>query len=174
MILCKDNFSGFFKPRGIFKMIVRKSGKIIEHYEDKNLIVNNAKLLMAHLIGGDTNGKFITSIAFGTNGTQPTPDDTMITNAFMKPVSNVAYPGYEMEEVNWGPILGLPNDLFTEWLGYQVRFDWELLTSEDNGQAISEFGLLSGNQTLFARKNRNSPIHKAPDISIEGSWIIVF
>jgi hypothetical protein len=161
-------------PRGIFKMTVRKAGKIIEHYEDHNLIVNNAKLLMAHLIAGDTTGKFITNIAFGTDGTPPTPDDTRITNPFSKPVSSVSYPGYLTEEVNWGPILGLPNDLTTEWLGYQVQFNWELLTSEDNGQGIREFGLLSGNETLFNRKTRDNPIYKASDISIEGSWIITF
>jgi hypothetical protein len=155
-------------------MTVRKAGEIIEQYEDHNLIVNNAKLLMAHLIAGDTTGKFITNIAFGTNGTTPTPDDTMITNPFSKPVNGVTYPGYITEEVNWGPVLGLPTDLTTEWLGYQVQFNWELLTSEDNGQAIREFGLLSGNQTLFNRKTRNSPINKEPDISIEGSWIITF
>jgi hypothetical protein len=174
MIICRDDFSRLFKPRGIFKMTVRKAGKIIEQYEDHNLIVNNAKLLMAHLIAGDTTGKSIAKIAFGTNGTTPTPGDAMITNAFLKPVSNITYPGYLTEEVNWGPVLGLPTDLVTEWLGYQVRFDWELLTTEDNGQAISEFGLLSGNQTLFNRKTRNNPIHKEPDISIEGSWIITF
>jgi hypothetical protein len=98
----------------------------------------------------------------------------VITNAFLKPVSRVSYPGFKTEEVNWSPVLGLPDDLITEWTGYQVRFDWELLTGEDNGQAIMEFGLLSGNRTLFNRKTRDNPIHKASDISIEGSWIITF
>jgi hypothetical protein len=158
----------------MFKMTVRKAGEIIEQHEDHNLIVNNAKLLMAHLVGGDTTGKCITHIAFGTNGTPPTPDDTMITNPFFKPISTVTYPGYLTEEVNWGPILGLPGDLKTAWLGYQVQFDWKLLTSEDNGHAIREFGLVSGNQTLFNRKTRTNPIHKESDISIEGLWIITF
>jgi hypothetical protein len=174
MIVCREGLSRAILPRGIFRMTVRKAGKIIERYEDHNLIVNNAKLLMAHLVAGDTTGKFITKIAFGTNGTAPAPDDTMITNAFLKPVSGVSYPGFSTEEVNWGPVLGLPSDLVTDWVGYPVQFDWELLTSEDNGQAISEFGLVSGNQTLFNRKTRNSPINKAADISIEGSWIITF
>jgi hypothetical protein len=155
-------------------MTVRKDGKIIEQYEDHNLIVNNAKLLMAHLIGGDTTGTFITNIAFGTNGTPPTTDDTTITNAFSKPVSKVSYPGFLTEEIDVGPVFGLPYELIVEWVGYKVQFDWELRTSEDNGQAISEFGLLSGNQTLFNRKTRDNPIPKASDISIEGSWIITF
>jgi hypothetical protein len=73
MIVCRDDFLSFFKPRGIFKMTVRKAGKIIERYEDHNLIVNDAKRLMAHLLGGNTTGTFITDIAFETNGTPPTP-----------------------------------------------------------------------------------------------------
>jgi hypothetical protein len=174
MNVYRDRFLGLIKPHGIFKMTVRKAGKIIERYEDHNLIVDNAKLLMAHLVGGDTAGTPITNIAFGTNGTPPTPDDTAITNPFSKPVSHVSYPGFKADEVNWKFVLGLSDDLITEWTGYQVQFDWELRTSEDNGQAISEFGLLSGNKTLFNRKTRDNPIHKASDISIEGSWIITF
>jgi hypothetical protein len=158
----------------MFKMTVRKAGEIIEQHEDHNLIVNNAKLLMAHLVGGDTAGKCITNIAFGTNGTPPTPDDTMITNAFSKPVSQVSYPGFKTEEIDMGPVLGLSDKLLVEWTGYQVQFDWKLLTSEDNGHAIREFGLVSGNQTLFNRKTRINPIYKESDISIEGLWIITF
>jgi len=161
-----------WQPRGIFKMTVRKSGKVIEVYEDHNLIVDNAKLLLAHLLGGDTEGKSVTKIGFGTNGATPVPDNASLTNPFMKPVSNISYPGFITEEVNWGPVLGLPQDLVLPWHGYQVRFDWELLTTEDNGHSISEFGLFSGNNTLFSRKSRNSPIVKQSDISIEGSWII--
>ena len=160
------------RPKGYFKMIVRKSGEIIEVYEDNNLIVDNAKLLLAHLLGGDTEGKSVTKIGFGTNGAAPLPDDASLKNPFMKPVSNISYPGFVTEDMNWGTILGLPQDLILPWHGYQVRFDWELLTTEDNGHSIIEFGLVSGNNTLFSRKTRNSPIVKAPDISIEGAWII--
>jgi len=168
-MICRDNL---WQPKGVFKMTVRKKGKIIETYEDNNLIVNSAKLLLAHLLGGDVNGKSVTKIGFGTNGAMPLPDNTSLTNSFTKPVKTISYPGYTTEEVNWGPILGLSNDIIVSWYCYQIQFDWELLTNEDNGHSISEFGLISGNNTLFARKSRNGPIVKAPDISIEGSWII--
>jgi len=40
--------------------------------------------------------------------------------------------------------------------------------------AINEFGLLTSDGTLFARKNRNTPINKDSDIALEGQWIIYF
>jgi hypothetical protein len=46
--------------------------------------------------------------------------------------------------------------------------------SEANGMAIREFGLLTANGTLFARRIRANPIYKESDISIEGEWIIIF
>jgi hypothetical protein len=159
------------QPKGIFKMTIRKAGEVIEVYEDHNLIVNNAKLLLAHLLGGDTTGKSVTKIGFGTNNASPLPDDAALKNPYVKSVKTISYPGFVTEEVNWGPILGT-NDLILPWYGYQVQFDWELTTTEDNGHAISEFGLISGNNTLFSRKSRSSPIVKESDISIEGSWII--
>jgi len=159
-------------PKGIFKMTVRKAGEIIEVYEDHNLIVNNAKLLLAHLLGGDTVGKSITHIGFGTKGTSPVPDDTTLKNPFLKQIKTISYPGFISDEVDWGPLIGLGDELVLPAYLYQVQFDWELLTTEDNGHSISEFGLLSGNNTLFSRKSRGSPIVKESDISIEGSWII--
>jgi hypothetical protein len=160
------------QPRGIFKMTVRKAGEVIEVYEDHNLIVNNSKLLLAHLIGGDTTGTSITKIGFGTNGASPLPDDAVLKNPFLKTIKTSSYPGFTTEEVDFAPILGLSESLVLTWYGYQVQFDWELLTTEGNGHSISEFGLLSGNNTLFSRKSRGSPIVKEADISIEGSWII--
>ena len=162
----------FFRPRGIFKMTVRKAGEIIEVYEDHNMIVNNAKLLMAHLIGGDTSGRSITKIGFGTNNATPLPDNASLTNPYVKQIGSISFPGFSTDDINVGPIFGLPDDLIVAYYGYQVQFDWELLTTEGNGRAISEFGLISENNTLFSRRARNNPIHKESDISIEGSWII--
>jgi hypothetical protein len=169
MMKLKDHL---WQPRGTFKMTVRKSGKIIEVYEDHNLIVNNAKLLLAHLLGGDVNGKSVTRIGFGTNGASPLPDDSALERPYFKPVTKISYPGFITEEVNWGPTLGLSQELRLPWYGYRVQFDWDLLTTEDNGHSISEFGLITANNTLFSRKSRSSPIVKQADISIEGSWII--
>jgi hypothetical protein len=140
-----------FPIRGIFSMTVRKNGVVIEEYADHNLIVNGARNHAAHLFAGDTSGMSIQRIAFGTSGTPPQDTDTIITNPFAKNVDGFGYPD----------------------IG-QLRVDWSLSISEDNGQAIMEFGLLAADGTLLARKVRENPIHKAQDISIEGHWTIVF
>jgi hypothetical protein len=137
--------------RGILKYTVFRNGIPIETVEDHNLIVNGARDQMARLISGDVANRHITKIAFGTNGTEPTVDDTAITNAFSKNVLGYAYPD----------------------MG-QVTVNWNLLTSENNGMAILEFGLICGNTTLFSRRIRNNPIFKEPDISMEGQWTIIY
>ena len=137
--------------RGVFELKVYKSGKLIEEVIDKNLIVNIAREQMAHLIAGETAGRFIESIAFGTNNAAPTPTDTVITGQWSKAVSGHSYP-----EIG------------------RVRFDWVLNKSENNGMAIREFGLLTGDGNLFARKTRVNAINKESDISIVGSWTIIF
>jgi hypothetical protein len=137
--------------RGILKYTVFRGGVPIETIEDHNLIVNGARNQMARLIAGDFTNRHITKISFGTSGTAPTVNDTAITNAFTKNVAGHEYPA----------------------MG-QVRINWNLLTTEDNGQAILEFGLICADNTLFSRRTRENPIYKAQDISIEGQWTIIF
>lgn len=143
-------FSETERLRGIFQLRVIRSGQVIEEYLDENLIVNVAKDALARLIGGDGAGKTITKIGFGTSGAGPFPADTALTAAFVKTLSGHSY-----------PVTG------------QVKFDWSLGTTEGNGLAIKEFGLICSDNTLFARKTRGS-IEKADDISLEGSWTIIF
>jgi hypothetical protein len=140
-----------FPIQGIFSMEVYRKGKLIETYADSNLIVNGARIQASHLVAGDVLGRSIAKIAFGTNGVPPQDTDTIIANKFDKPVSGFGYP-----ETG------------------QVQVNWELLTTEDNGMAIMEFGLITADGTLFARKTRNKPIYKESDISISGQWTIVF
>ena len=137
--------------RGRLCYTVFKSGVPIEKNEDNNLIVNGARLQMAHLIAGDVTQRSINRISLGTNGAAPTVSDTQITDAFTKAVSGFEYPA-----------------------NGQVKINWTLLTSEANGKAIREFGLLTTNGSLFARRIRENPIYKESDISIEGEWIIIF
>jgi hypothetical protein len=137
--------------RGIFNAKVFSSGKLIDNILEENLIVNGARLQMARLVAGEVTGRNITEIAFGTSGTNPDKSDTVITNQFVKPVLGFSYP----ESGN-------------------VQIGWNLLVTENNGMAIMEFGLLTADGTLFARKTRVSPIYKASDISIEGHWTIIF
>lgn len=137
--------------RGEFRMRVYRSGRLDFEYEDRNLIVDAARSVMARLISGEVSGGSIDRIAFGTNQSTPTPGDTGITSAYIKQVQAFSYPA----------------------LG-QVEIAWNLLVTEANGMSIGEFGLLTADGTLFARKHRTKAIEKESDISIEGQWLIIF
>ena len=137
--------------RGEFSLIIRdKSGNIIEKFIDKNLIVNVAKTSLAQLASNAGPNKWISKIAFGTNGTSPDVGDTAITNSFLKSFTGVTYPEFN-----------------------SVAFGWTLDYGDANGLNISEFGLLSNDSTLFARKTR-TPITKSSDLQLQGVWKIVF
>jgi len=136
--------------KGMFRMRVLQSGLLVEEYEESNLVVNGARLQMSHLVSGEFNMRHIAKIAFGTSGKMPELTDSAITNQFAKPISSFSYPE-----------------------AGRVQFNWELLVTENNGMAILEFGLLTADGTLFARKARENPIHKQRDISLEGQWTII-
>lgn len=136
--------------RGMFEVRVYRDGTLVEEYQDNNMILNMAKDALARLIAGAGAGKVITQIGFGTNGAGPSPDDTALSTPFAKAVSGITYPG--------------PG---------QVKFSWNLATTEANGMVIKEFGLICSDATLFARKTRGG-IEKAADISLDGSWTIIF
>lgn len=149
----RPDYLEIVKVRGEFSLIVRnKRGQIVERYSDKNLIVNLAKSSLASLLGAGGSTKNINTIAFGTNGTAPDVADTVITGAVTKGISggSITYPEFN-----------------------SVQFAWTLGLSEGNGVAIAEFGLLSVDGTLFARKTR-SVINKTADLSFSGTWKIIF
>jgi hypothetical protein len=126
-------------------------GKLIEDYAEHNLIVNSARLAMAKLIAGAGIGKNINRVALDTNGNIPALTDTAITSPCIKNISSISYPANN-----------------------KVECAWYFGTDEANGKAISEFGLLCADGTLFARKSRTKPLNKESDIAIEGQWIIIY
>jgi hypothetical protein len=136
---------------GKFYLRVYRKCVLVEEWGDPNMIVNAARHLMARLISEGAENLFINRIAFGTNGSIPEASDTLITNQFVKSLSGHSFPKTG-----------------------DVQFDWLLKDTENNGMAISEFGLLTADGTLFARKVRTYPINKESDISLEGHWIISF
>lgn len=137
--------------RGRFGMRVYRKGALVETYEDNNLIVNGARDAMARLVAGAGTGKNITKIRLGTGTAPAVPGDAAITRPYTKNVAGFEYPATG-----------------------QVRINWTLEANEDNDTAISEFGLLTADGTLFARKARDTPLNKDSDIAIEGQWIITF
>lgn len=141
-----DNLKGRFE----LNIICAHTGKILEHYVDPNLVVNNGRQSVMQLLGSGDTDKQLTKIAFGTNGTAPAGSDTAITGAFTKALGTVSYPTIS-----------------------SVQFDWTLGASEANGMNLVEFGLLCDDTTLFARKVR-ALIVKNSDIILNGNWRISF
>ncbi|MDR3019901.1 MAG: hypothetical protein LBU66_03240 [Treponema sp.] len=126
-----------------------QSGVLVDEYEDDNLVVSAARSQMARLVAGEA-GRQIAKIAFGTNGKAPNPADSFIINQFVKNISS-----YNFQDE-------------------RVLFDWELKVTENNGMDILEFGLLTADDILFARKTRANPLRKTADISLEGQWTLIF
>lgn len=145
------------KLRGRLSYTVYRNGIPIERFCDDNLIMNAMRYKILHMIAGDLlddaesdiAGVSVNRIALGTSGSEMSVADTEITNPFYKAIKSFDYP-----KIN------------------QVRFLWKILETEANGKAIREFGLITDDGSLFARRIRDKPLQKESDISIEGEWII--
>jgi len=135
---------------GEFRLAIYRAGQLVEEFAEPNLIVNGAKDQLARLVGGNGANRHVTQIGFGTGTAAASPGNTALTGAYWKPVTSVSYPATG-----------------------QVAFAWSLSTAEANGMALTEFGLRCADGTLFARKVRN-PIHKSDDLSLTGTWTIIF
>jgi len=142
---------------GLFRLELRRHGKLEQLIEERNLIVDGAKNQLARLVGGNVAGRHITQIGFGIGSAAAAPTNTALTFSPLHPttssrkaVSSVEYPA----------------------IG-QVQFNWSLSTTELNDVTITEFGLFCQDGTLFARKAR-APIQKDADLSLVGAWTILF
>jgi hypothetical protein len=137
-------------PTGHFHLELCHAGILITVIDEENLIVNGAKNQLARLVGGNSTNRHITKIGFGIGQTAVAPGNTALTNPYVKAIGSVEYPATG-----------------------QVRFNWTLSTTECNGIAITEFGLICADNTLFSRKQR-APIQKESDLSLSGAWTIIF
>ena len=154
--------------RGEFTIKVKdRNGNVVYTHQDLNLVVTQSKTILALLLAGDTT-KAVTKIAFGQDSMSPAPDNETISGVqtiSLAVGNNISGPD----------IVALVKSLdgaVHSALG-QVIFQWSLDYEEANGLNISEFGLLSTDQHLFARKTRGA-ILKQSDLAMEGSWKIIF
>lgn len=138
-------------PRGRLRVTVWRNGEVIDEMDEENLIVDISKTIHSRLLGGSTTGKTVTTIGFGTNGTAPVAGNTALTSSYTKALDSVSYPAAN-----------------------QVQFNFSLLSTEANGKDILEFGLLTGDGSLYARRVRSGILSKQSDISLTGSWVITF
>jgi hypothetical protein len=138
------------RPTGRLICRAYRDGALIDTLDDANLVVTSSKQIQCNALG-NTAGWAITQMGFGTNGATPALTDTTLTGAYLKAFDSVVFP-----------------------LTNQVQFNFSLGVSEANGLSIQEFGLVTGNGKLFARKVRLAALVKQSDITLSGSWIITF
>jgi hypothetical protein len=138
-------------PTGRLSYQVFRDGEVIEEVDDHNLIVIGSQVTHARLLGGDVANRSVTQIGFGTNGTGEQFANGSLTGAY---VNNLAAPTYPASN--------------------QVSFGFSLGTTEANGIAILEFGLLTAGGILYSRRTRSVALAKQSDITLSGTWIISF
>lgn len=124
-----------------------QKGEEIWRSNDKNLIVASGYTAAAEALAGIAGAK-ITAVAVGTNGTEPTPEDTAIRNAVVIPILSVEYPAPAT-----------------------VRFNFTIGYNDANGINIREFGLLTADGRLFSRRVREA-LEKTQYLTISGAWEI--
>lgn len=138
------------KVRGEITLKIYKNGRVIERWQDHNIVVNLGRTILSKLLGGAGAAYVLTQIGFGTGTGAEAVGNTALTNAVIKNLGAVTYPAFNA-----------------------VRFAWTLETNEGNGKAITELGLFTTGGELFSRRVR-SVINKTADIRLEGTWTIYF
>jgi hypothetical protein len=157
-------------PTGILEVRIRDlSGRIVQKFTDRNMIMLSAKVILASLISGDgATTSPITKIALGNSLVPPTPDD----NAIGGVLTTSLIAGANMDGSTYlAHLKSIAGHTYPS--AGRVQFTWELGYGEANGLAISEYGLVSTDNTLFSRKTRGV-VTKGSDLAIDGAWTIIF
>lgn len=161
-----DHISG---PYGVLSVVVQGiKGQVVPEFSGSNQIVALHRDVMARLLGGDFLGRSVKYIALGDNTALATPGDTTIGSLTVKDLQTGANaPGGSiqayMKEID---SIQFPGD-------GQVSFIWELGYDEANGLSVCDYGLVTGDNTLIARKARGT-IEKTSEISIHGTWTLIW
>jgi len=116
-------------------------GNVVDVIEGPNLITDLGKLNAERLLGGHASGKAITKMAFGTDGTPPTPADTTITGALVKAITATSYAS-----------------------GNTVVFETNIDTG-DPAMTVAEVGLYNDDNVLCHRKVFDPPKNKVAGIA---------
>ena len=136
--------------KGVLTICVRQNGRVIEQWQDNNLIVDAGRIRMAELLGGTKASQHVTHVGIGSGSAPADPGDINLTDRVLVPVKTVVIDGKT------------------------VHFDFFVPADVGNGTAIREFGLFCADGTMFSRRVRSGTIEKEPDIEIEGYWEIHF
>ena len=141
------------KVTGEIHLEVCRNNKIIDVFDDHNLVVDaGRKRLAALAVGKITNytESYISHIGLGSGSTDETVNDTVLENQQLFPLTNV--------EVN----------------GRDVQCDFFIANNEAIGLSIHELGLFCSDGTMFSHRVRQGVIEKYDDIELRGYWKLHF
>lgn len=105
---------------------------------------------LARLQAGDPSAR-ITKIGFGTSGVAPLETDTVLTDAYIRPLAGVQVSDKDPRA---------------------IRFTWLLTENEAISMQIREVGLYTDDDVLVVRMVRPSAIEKSGDMTL-GDYIDV-
>ncbi len=125
-----------------------RQGRELWSMRQHNQIVKGAYEIAAEALAGLPTS-VISKVAAGTNGTEPTENDSAITDPTVVDIQTIEYPAQDT-----------------------VRFNFTFGYMDGVGKSICEFGLLAADGRLFARKVRQQPIEKTEYMTIKGAWEI--
>lgn len=138
------------RPVGILRVDIYRGGRLIESDTGDNLVVAGHGPIQAALLAGTGAGKNLAQIGFGSNTAAPALGNTdLSSDAYFKPVDGISFPAAN-----------------------QVAIAFSLGLFEALGIALSEYGLLTSDGTLYARRTRISPLLKDSSIQLTGTWTI--
>jgi hypothetical protein len=135
--------------KGRLKLDIFKNNVKIGGFEDSNLVTLSGKQLIAFLMTGEPGENVITKVGIGDGTSYPVTTDVGLSNIFIKAVA-----GHTLLEQS------------------VVQWHFTIDDEEANGMNISEFGLFSQDERLFARKIRVPSIPKDDSIRLAGYWTI--
>lgn len=139
--------------KGEIHLEVCRNKKIIETFDDHNLVVDVGRKRLAALAAGKVNSyteSYISHIGLGSGNTVETVNDTELENQQLFPLTSI--------EVD----------------GRDVKCNFFIANDEAVGLTIHELGLFCADGTMFSHRVRQGVIEKYEDIEIRGYWILHF
>jgi hypothetical protein len=133
----------------VYKLDPVHGKTLINTFNDSNLITISGLKLITYLLAGEIGNNKVTKIGVGDGDVYPHASDTGLTNAYITDITSYSY---------------LKNNI--------IQYKILIGTGVGNGLNISEFGLFSGDEVLFARRLQSPSIPKQNDIIIEGVWSV--
>ena len=132
--------------KGFVKIEIIKDGSVTGVIEGPNIITRYTQELLSKLLVGAPGTVILSKVGFGTGSSTPTPDDTGLTDAYIKPITNYSFPEPGV-----------------------ICINYTLEENEMNGITIREIGLFTSDNKLIARKVL-AGIEKQDILKLNSTW----